>query len=212
MAFFLDSALLLASLSLAAACVWFWRATAGARPALRLNLRFAAALLMVPAAFGFAVALAPGFSGAAEAVTGLVLVLAITALGLGFAGARPAPSWLGSLALCGALAAGLFSLLSGEITVVLLAQLIAAAGLAALLLWNGAARDKLRGLAVGLLIAAASLALAEQALAGSLALLAAALFALPLKLPVEPRGHVQDLSVSGAGTAGHRGLMGQNLA
>jgi hypothetical protein len=212
MAFFSDSPLLLASLLLAAAGFWVWRAARGVKAALRLNLRFAVALLMVPAWFGFAVALFPILFGAAQAVMGLALALADSALGLGFAGPRPAPAWAGCLALCGALAAGLFSLLSGEIYVVLLAQLIAAAALAALLMWHGVGPGKTRGAVGAVLIAAASLAWAEQALAGSLALLAAGLFALPLKLPVETRRQVQDLPISGAGAAGHGALVGQYLA
>jgi len=192
--------------------LWFWRAAAKAKPALRLNLRFAVALLMVPAAFGFAVALFPALSGAAEAVAGLVLALAATALALGFAGTRPAPPWLGSLALCCSLAAGLFSLLSGSVHAVVAAQLAAAAALAALLLWHGAAQGKARGAMAGLLIAAASLALAEQALAGSLALLAAALFVLPLKLTIQVRGPAQNLAIGGAGLAGHGIRVDQNLA
>src|ERR1051326_191200 len=210
MAFFSDS-LLLASLVLATAGWWFWRAAAGAKPALRLNLRFAVALLMVPASFGFDVALFPALSGAAQAVMGLVLALAATALALGFAGTRPAPPWAGTLALCCSLAAGIFSLLSGACTVVLLAQLAAAATLGALLLWNAAGQGKARGAVAGLLIAAASLALAEQALARSLALLAAARFALPLKAAVEVRRSAQGLAISGAGLVGHGIGMDQNL-
>jgi hypothetical protein len=212
MALFSDSPLLLASLLLAMAGCWFWRIAANARPALRLNLRFAVALLMVPAALGFAVALFPALSSAAQAVTSLVLALAIAALALGFAGPRPAPAWAGSLALCSALAAGLFSLLNGAIYVVVSAQLAAACMLAALLLWNGTGRGKARGCAAALLIVAASLALAEQALAGALALLAAGLFALPSKLPVELRGRTQSLPIGGPGATGQGALMGQNLA
>lgn len=195
MAFSLDSRLALSAALLCIVAALAWRLAGGRGASVRLNLRFAAVLFAALGVTGLAAACNPPLGEVLFAIALLVMALGGVALALSLFQPRPAPPLAASAALVAALAAGLIATLMDAPMFALAGLTLSAATMILLGLarWGRARLQAAEIIAGALALFFGAMALANDAPAGALILMAAGL--LGLACASQPR--VQQLATHG---------------